>query len=164
MKSAMFYLSIFLVVLIASCRKECIRQLDICDNLKTDTLGTGDSARIYVPYAFTPNGDGMNDLFIPIAYNVKSWRFEIYDNCNDLLFSSTQPGVGWDGGSEVSHNESHYYRIQAVTSEGHNIGLCGEFLPLECIPRGFELHHFTYGDQFSYDGLQFMTNEMLSPC
>jgi gliding motility-associated-like protein len=164
MKSAMSYLSVFLVVLIASCRKECIRQHDTCDNLKTDTLGTGDSARIYVPYAFTPNGDGMNDLFTPIAYNVKSWRFEIYDNCHDLQFSSTQPGLGWDGGAEVSYIVSYYYRIQAVTSEGHNIGLCGECMALECIPRGFELHHFTFADQFSYDGLQFMTNEMLSPC
>jgi gliding motility-associated-like protein len=53
----------------------------------------------YVPNAFTPNGDGKNDLFRPIAIGMKSIdNFRVYNRWGQLLYSSTDMnGGGWDG-------------------------------------------------------------------
>jgi gliding motility-associated-like protein len=52
----------------------------------------------YVPNAFTPNGDGRNDVFRPILLGMKSLdRFMIYNRWGQLLFSTTNIGQGWDG-------------------------------------------------------------------
>jgi gliding motility-associated-like protein len=159
----MLSVTIFLAILV-SCRKEYEDGRSYCDNIITDTLGTGDSSRIYVPYAFTPNGDGVNDLFMPAAFHIRSWTLEIYDHCGERQFVSNQPGQGWTATSNVVYNQSYYYRLQAVTNEYHQIGLCGKFVALECIPRGYELYHFTFSDQFSYEGLDFATNEVIGDC
>jgi gliding motility-associated-like protein len=153
-----------LASVIQSCHKERLERTRYCDDLITDTLGTGDSCRIYIPYAFTPNGDGVNDLFMPVAYHVKSWQFEIYDNCGERLFYSTQPGQGWNASSRVRYIHSYYYRLQAFTDSNHRIGQCGEFIALDCIPSGFELHQFSFSDQYGYDGISYATNEVIGRC
>ncbi len=53
-----------------------------------------------VPNAFTPNGDGKNDRFRPIAIGMKSIDiFRVYNRWGQLLYSSTDigKGGGWDG-------------------------------------------------------------------
>jgi gliding motility-associated-like protein len=54
-----------------------------------------------VPNAFTPNGDGKNDKFRPIAIGMQSVEvFRVYNRFGQLLFSSTdvlKSGGGWDG-------------------------------------------------------------------
>ncbi len=52
----------------------------------------------YVPNAFTPNGDGRNDRFRPIAIGLKSVDlFRVYNRWGQLLYSSTDTKLGWDG-------------------------------------------------------------------
>lgn len=53
---------------------------------------------IHIPNAFTPNNDGNNDVFKPlISGSIESYRFTIYNRFGQLIFSTTQPGKGWDG-------------------------------------------------------------------
>lgn len=53
---------------------------------------------VYLPNAFTPNGDGKNDLFKPkFAGPVLGFRFVIYDRWGRRVFESASPSVGWDG-------------------------------------------------------------------
>lgn len=53
---------------------------------------------LYVPNAFTPNGDGRNDLFFPFPVGVKSLEyFQVYNRWGQLLFSTRALGEGWDG-------------------------------------------------------------------
>ena len=59
---------------------------------------------IYIPNAFSPNGDQVNDLFqvYPRAGSFESIRFEVYDRWGSLLyrsepFLSPRSGIGWDG-------------------------------------------------------------------
>jgi len=54
-------------------------------------------AKFYVPNAFTPNGDGKNDLFPSINYNLTSYQLDIYDRWGLKLFSTDNPKEGWDG-------------------------------------------------------------------
>jgi gliding motility-associated-like protein len=53
---------------------------------------------LYVPTAFTPNGDGLNDTFKPILLGMKSISyFRVYNRFGELVFSTSQVDHGWDG-------------------------------------------------------------------
>ena len=56
------------------------------------------NGNFYVPNAFTPNGDGVNDVFRPIPIGMKQINyFKVYDRWGQLMFSTTQQNAGWDG-------------------------------------------------------------------
>jgi gliding motility-associated-like protein len=52
---------------------------------------------IYVPNTFTPNGDGLNDVFIPVGKNIATMELLIFDRWGAVLFQSNDPTMGWDG-------------------------------------------------------------------
>jgi gliding motility-associated-like protein len=53
---------------------------------------------VRMPSAFTPNGDGRNDVFrIPPSYPVTLKRLAVYDRKGMLVFNTGQTGEGWDG-------------------------------------------------------------------
>ncbi|MDP4260888.1 MAG: PKD domain-containing protein [Bacteroidota bacterium] len=53
---------------------------------------------VFVPTAFTPNGDGLNDVIRPIAVGVKQIAyFSIYNRWGQLVFTTTVNEQGWDG-------------------------------------------------------------------
>ena len=55
---------------------------------------------VETPNAFTPNGDGLNDLFMPVIEAgcfVKGYQFSVYDRYGTRIFMSVDPGKGWDG-------------------------------------------------------------------
>lgn len=52
----------------------------------------------FIPNAFSPNGDAVNDVFKPVLYfPVKDFLFEIYNRWGQLVFASHDPLVGWNG-------------------------------------------------------------------
>lgn len=55
------------------------------------------NAPFFVPNAFTPNGDGDNDVFLPVAGFIKEWHLEIFTKWGDPVFASTPLTRGWDG-------------------------------------------------------------------
>jgi len=75
----------------------------------TDDIGCADSAYvtvrvfktipyIFVPTAFTPNGDGLNDKVMPIAVGIQKINyFSIYNRWGQRVFMTTVNGNGWDG-------------------------------------------------------------------
>jgi gliding motility-associated-like protein len=56
-------------------------------------------ATLYIPNAFTPNGDGMNETFYPVGIGADETNYEllIFDRWGNLLFESTTWNEGWDG-------------------------------------------------------------------
>ncbi len=53
---------------------------------------------MYVPNAFTPNGDGLNDVIRPILLGMKELRyFKIFNRFGQMVFYTTDIGRGWDG-------------------------------------------------------------------
>jgi gliding motility-associated-like protein len=52
----------------------------------------------YIPNAFTPNNDGKNDVFKPLLPGIVSLSyFNIYNRWGQLVFTTKEPGKGWDG-------------------------------------------------------------------
>jgi gliding motility-associated-like protein len=52
---------------------------------------------IRFPNAFSPNGDGVNDLFLPVYRFIKKYELVIYDSWGGIIFKSDDPNIGWDG-------------------------------------------------------------------
>jgi len=65
------------------------------DTLKVD--GAFGEELIWVPNAFSPNGDGRNDLFNPMGTDLVAYSLNIYNRWGKLVFSSETLGNGWDG-------------------------------------------------------------------
>jgi len=51
----------------------------------------------FVPNAFTPNNDGKNNTFEPKMRNILNYKILIYNRWGELIFTSTNPQVQWDG-------------------------------------------------------------------
>ncbi|MGQ0739099.1 MAG: PKD domain-containing protein [Bacteroidota bacterium] len=52
----------------------------------------------YLPTAFTPNGDGLNDLLRPYLIGMKGLKsFSVFNRTGQLIFYSNKYGEGWDG-------------------------------------------------------------------
>jgi len=54
-------------------------------------------AELWFPTAFTPNGDGTNDLFRPKGISILKYHLVIYNRWGQLLFQSDDLENGWDG-------------------------------------------------------------------
>jgi gliding motility-associated-like protein len=56
-----------------------------------------------LPNVFTPNGDGINDFFMPFQYDfVESINMDIYDRWGVLVFRTTNPDILWDGTNQFT--------------------------------------------------------------
>ena len=52
---------------------------------------------LYVPNSFTPNGDGINDVFRADGLLVAGFNMQIYNRWGEMIFESNDPAYGWDG-------------------------------------------------------------------
>lgn len=51
---------------------------------------------IFIPDAFTPDGDGNNDKLFVRGRNISSMELKVFDRWGELVFSTTRQGEGWD--------------------------------------------------------------------
>ncbi|MBL7954080.1 MAG: gliding motility-associated C-terminal domain-containing protein [Flavobacteriales bacterium] len=68
---------------------------------------------IFIPNTFTPNGDGTNDIFIPVGKNIATMHLWVFDRWGNLMFESDDPTMGWDGtyGGSVVKNDMYVWRL-----------------------------------------------------
>ena len=54
---------------------------------------------LWMPNAFTPDGDGLNDVFLPVTNRttLSPYLLQIYNRWGTLIFTSMDPLIGWDG-------------------------------------------------------------------
>ncbi|MBN8701504.1 MAG: gliding motility-associated C-terminal domain-containing protein [Bacteroidetes bacterium] len=52
---------------------------------------------VFVPNSFTPNGDGLNDVFAAKGEEVQDFELFIYNRWGELIFSSKNIDAGWNG-------------------------------------------------------------------
>ncbi len=68
------------------------------DDVTVDVIDCNCSVKI--PDAFTPNGDGINDVLAPVVAegcNMQTFNFRVYNRFGQLVFTGIRPGQGWDG-------------------------------------------------------------------
>jgi gliding motility-associated-like protein len=58
------------------------------------------TATLYVPNAFTPNGDGLNDIFSAEGLFIQDFSLQIFDRWGRLVYHGTDIAEGWDGTAE----------------------------------------------------------------
>jgi gliding motility-associated-like protein len=80
---------------------------------------------MWLPTAFTPNGDGLNDDFGPVVKSAQITDFEfiIYDRYGGRVFVSSSPDNRWDGthsGKQVAEGGYLYY-LKAKLQNGQTI-------------------------------------------
>ncbi len=69
-----------------------------CTTVDTQLVKVFIETKFYVPSAFTPNNDGLNDYLKPIQAGIKEFRyFRIYHRWGQLLFDLNTNPRGWDG-------------------------------------------------------------------
>jgi gliding motility-associated-like protein len=71
---------------------------DGCEGSDTISIKAYTFSDIFVPNAFTPNGDGHNDLLRAVLIGIKEFKyFAVYNRYGQQIFYSTNPSLGWDG-------------------------------------------------------------------
>lgn len=99
------------------------------DTLIVEVLDTIPS-QIQMPNVFSPNGDGENDRFAPIAQGLVYLNVDIYDRWGLRIATLGKPGDSWngrvDGGGEASEG-TYYYRLRARGKDGKAYELQGSF-------------------------------------
>ena len=83
---------IFTITLIISDNNGCTDSYQQTISIEGDYI-------VFTPSAFTPNGDGRNDIFIPegIGISRDHYEFYVFNRWGELIFESYNPSVGWDG-------------------------------------------------------------------
>jgi gliding motility-associated-like protein len=78
---------------------------------------------LYVPNAFTPNGDSINDVFLVGATNIKEFNIIIFDRWGLKMFESSDIRVGWDGkvNGNIVADGTYFHLINAVGNDGEEI-------------------------------------------
>lgn len=76
---------------------------------------------IYVPNAFSPNGDGRNDVLKAIPVGIKEFRyFAVYNRWGQQVFYTTKSSLGWDGklGANAQGNNTFTWRAAGIDAQG----------------------------------------------
>ena len=73
------------------------------------------AAVIYIPNAFTPNGDGMNDTFGAIGEGIIEYTLQIFNRWGELIFESNDIKVQWDGvyKNDIAPIDVYVYKLAA---------------------------------------------------
>jgi len=87
-----------------------------CDSTICYDVIINDEFLFYIPNSFTPNGDGVNDVFLPKVrgHDPLSYELLIFNRWGELIFESSHPTVGWDGyyKGTLSKTEAYVWKIR----------------------------------------------------
>lgn len=72
---------------------------------------------MYIPSAFTPNGDGVNDFFGVKAEGIKTFNLQIFNRWGEVVFESENINNLWDGsfkGERIKNTDVYVYQVKAT--------------------------------------------------
>ena len=92
---------------------------DGCEGLDDYRVGTECISHYHIPTSFSPNGDGLNDMFIPTLINFQDYSMSVHNRWGEAIFETNDPNQGWDGtaGGEVVPSGVYLYSIRFITTE-----------------------------------------------
>lgn len=104
-----------------------------CSATDSIMISTKPCCEVYFPNAFSPNGDGRNDIFKVITQgNHKISNFRVMNRWGQTVFETTNEMVGWDGtsGGIAQPMGTYYYYIKYSCSDGQKLEQKGELMLL----------------------------------
>ena len=108
-----------LVQNICGSKSDSIEIFDLCDY------------PLYMPNAFTPNGDGINDFFkVPALNKNKLIRLTVYNRWGQVYFQTKDAALGWNG--RFKHQEAeggvYIYYLEMTGLSGHRLSEKGTIM------------------------------------
>ncbi|MCF0207341.1 MAG: gliding motility-associated C-terminal domain-containing protein [Bacteroidales bacterium] len=102
-----------------------------CTSASSQTINIS-ASKFYVPNIFTPNGDGIGDLF-EVSYDgeLRDYNLSVYTQAGQLLYRSTEIGQSWDGkisGNNDAAEGTYFYVITATDENGETVNSKGTVL------------------------------------
>jgi gliding motility-associated-like protein len=86
-------------------------------------VAVADYFNLYIPTAFTPNNDGVNDAFFIAGSGLDpdNFQLDVFNRWGDRIFSTQDPDVPWtggvDGGNYFASNGAYAYRVRVRSLE-----------------------------------------------
>ncbi len=96
--------------------------------IKTNLIEVGKRGELFIPTAFSPNGDGVNDLFKVYGNGIKSMEIKVFNGWGFEVFSSTSKADTWDGTNKDGEEQpegNYAYTFDCVLTNGDNIQKSG---------------------------------------
>ena len=89
-----------------------------CSATVTKPIIINEDYAIYVPNAFSPNGDGKNEFFKAEGEGIKDYKLYVFDRWGLMLFYSDDINKGWDGkyqgGGDLVQEDVYVWKIQVT--------------------------------------------------
>jgi gliding motility-associated-like protein len=96
-----------------------VTNADGCEASGTFTIGSGCISEYYIPTAFSPNEDGLNDVFKPTLVNFEQYELLIFNKWGEVIFRTKDVNQGWDGTYQGTPLEPgiYSYMMRFITTE-----------------------------------------------
>jgi gliding motility-associated-like protein len=105
-----------------------------CNDTSRYSLRISDSSGITLPNIFTPNDDGVNDVFKPVAKGISDMKVWIYSRYGTFIHSWDKPNGSWDGyttSGEPCQAGTYFCVIEATGFDGKSYKLKGNITLLK---------------------------------
>ena len=102
-----------------------------CKDTASINVSVIKNTAIFVPTAFTPNNDRLNDVIQPYLVGIKTlYYFTIYNRWGQQVFSTDQMNNGWDGkfNGRIIGNSNYVWVLKALDVTGKVYNLKGTFV------------------------------------
>jgi gliding motility-associated-like protein len=88
--------------------------------------------RLWIPDAFSPNGDGINDTFLARGLFLQTFRMTVFNRWGEPLYRTDSADQGWDGtyNGQALGEGTYVYAVEATDSRGARFVKRGSFLLL----------------------------------
>lgn len=98
-----------------------------CSNSDSVYIYVRDANAFYIPNAFTPNNDGLNDQFMIKGDNISRVQMMIFDRWGEKIFESNDINIGWNGlyKGRMAESEVYVYKIKITMDIGEEHKLTG---------------------------------------
>jgi len=74
---------------------------------------------LYIPNAFTPNGDALNDYFLPIIFGIKEYELEVFNRAGQVIFHTQNRDELWSGYNDQQSIYTYRLKLKSLQNIQH---------------------------------------------
>lgn len=100
------------------------RTINGCEGRDDISIKVFNAPDIFVPTGFTPNGDGLNDIFKPVYAGIRELKyFSVFSRWGELVFTTSSQSAGWNGiyKSRTQDGNVFVWQVEGVDYNGNVI-------------------------------------------